>query len=83
MGKKLGGTLAIEESTGKPEIYEKLLADNPTIKTRTDFSTTFTETNVNTLYKAKEKQLIQANQTLLYSDTCQKQLGKIWNMARR
>ena len=54
MGKKLGGTLAIEESTGKPEIYEKLLADNPTIKTRTDFSTTFTETNVNTLYKAKE-----------------------------
>ena len=54
MGKKLGGTLAIEESTGKPEIYDKLLADNPTIKTRTDFSTTFTETNVNTLYKAKE-----------------------------
>ena len=54
MGKKLGGTLAIEESTGKPKIYDKLLADNPTIKTRTDFSTTFTETNVNTLYKAKE-----------------------------
>ncbi len=54
MGKKLGGTLAIEESTGKPEIYDKLLADNPTIKTRTDFSTPFTETNVNTLYKAKE-----------------------------
>ena len=54
MGKKLGGTLAIEESTGKPEIYEKLLADNPTIKTRTDFSTTLTETNVNTLYKTTE-----------------------------
>ena len=54
MGKKLGGTLAIEESTGKPKIYDKLLADNPTIKTRTDFSTIFTETNVNTLYKAKE-----------------------------
>ena len=54
MGKKLGGTLAIEESTGTPEIYDKLLADNPTIKTRTDFSTTLTETNVNTLYKAKE-----------------------------
>ena len=54
MGKKLGGTLAIEESTGKPKIYDKLLSDNPTIKTRTDFSTTFTETNVNTLYKAKE-----------------------------
>ena len=54
MGKKLGGTLAIEASTGTPEIYDKLLADNPTIKTRTDFSTTLTETNVNTLYKAKE-----------------------------
>ena len=54
MGKRLGGTLAIEESTGKPKIYDKLLADNPTIKTRTDFSTIFTETNVNTLYKAKE-----------------------------
>jgi len=54
MGKKLGGTLAIEESTGKPKIYDKLLADNPTIKTRTDFSTIFTESNVNTLYKAKE-----------------------------
>ena len=37
-----------------PTLYAKLLADNPTIKTRTDFSTTFTETNVNTLYKATE-----------------------------
>ena len=54
MGKKLGGTLAIEESTGKPKIYDKLLADNPTIKTRTDFSNIYTESNVNTLYKAKE-----------------------------
>ena len=54
MGKKLGGTLAIEASDGSPEIYDKLLADNPTIKTRTDFSTTLTETNVNTLYKTTE-----------------------------
>ena len=54
MGKKLGGTLAIEASTGKPKIYDKLLADNPTIKTKTDFSTTLTETNVNTLYKTTE-----------------------------
>ena len=54
MGKRLGGTLAIEESTGKPKIYDKLLSDNPTIKTRTDFSTTLTETNVNTLYKTTE-----------------------------
>ena len=55
MGKKLGGTLAIEASTGTPEIYDKLLADNPTIKTRTDFSTIFNETNVNTLYKTTEE----------------------------
>ena len=54
MGKKLGGTLAIEASDGTPEIYDKLLADNPTIKTRTDFSTIFNETNVNTLYNATE-----------------------------
>ena len=37
-----------------PTLYEKLLSDNPTIKTRTDFNTTFTETNTGTLYKATE-----------------------------
>ena len=57
MGKKLSGTLAIEESTGKPKIYDKLLSDNPTIKTRTDFSNIYTESNVNTLYKAKENNI--------------------------
>ena len=35
-------------------LSEKLLADNPTIKTRTDFSTTYTETNIGTLYKTTE-----------------------------
>ncbi len=35
-------------------LSERLLADNPTIKTRTDFSTTYTETNIGTLYKATE-----------------------------
>ena len=35
-------------------LYEQLFKDNPTIKTRTDFSTTFTETNTGTLYKATE-----------------------------
>ena len=35
-------------------IYGKLLADNTTIKTRTDFSSVFTETNTETLYKATE-----------------------------
>ncbi len=35
-------------------IYGRLLADNQTIKTRTDFSTTYTETNTGTLFKSTE-----------------------------
>ena len=35
-------------------IYGRLLADNTTIKTRSDFSTTFTETNTGALYKSTE-----------------------------
>ena len=35
-------------------LYEQILADNPRIQTRTDFNTTFTETNTGTLYKATE-----------------------------
>ena len=38
----------------KHSIYSKLLADNRTIKTRTDFSTTYTETNTGTLFKSTE-----------------------------
>ena len=53
MGKTLSGTLYIEKGT-LPTLAEKLLADNPTIQTRTDFNTTFTETNTGTLYKATE-----------------------------
>ena len=34
--------------------YSKLLADNPKVETRTDFSTIFTTTNTGTLYKATE-----------------------------
>mgnify|MGYP004663051689 FL=1 len=52
MNKTLTGTIFIDKST---TLYDKLLFDNPTIKTRTDFSVTFTETNVNTLYKASEQ----------------------------
>ena len=35
-------------------LYDQILADNSAIKTRTDFNTTFTETNTGTLYKATE-----------------------------
>ena len=36
-----------------PYLYEKILEDNPNVETRTDFSTTFTESNNgNTIYKA-------------------------------
>ena len=37
-----------------PALKDKLLADNPTISTRTDFSTPFTTNTANTLYKATE-----------------------------
>ena len=37
-----------------PTLLSKLLADNPTIKTRTAFNTVFTETNTGTLYKSTE-----------------------------
>ena len=36
------------------KLYDRLLTDNPTIKTRTDFSTPFTTNTANTLYKAQE-----------------------------
>ena len=55
MGKELSGTLAITRGTddpNKPKLKDKLLADNPSILTRTDFSQVFTETNTGTLYKA-------------------------------
>ena len=53
MGKTLSGTLYIEKGT-LPTLAEKLLADNSTIQARTNFDTTFTETNTGTLYKATE-----------------------------
>ena len=37
-----------------PTLYDKLLADNPTIQTRSSFSAIFTTTNTGTLYKATE-----------------------------
>ncbi len=55
MGKKLSGTLFIEEGTTEPiPFYNKLLADNPTIQTRSSFSAVFITTNTGTLYKATE-----------------------------
>ncbi len=52
MGKTLSGKIFIEKSI--PTLASKLLEDNPTISTRTDFSTPFTTNTVNTLYKATE-----------------------------
>ena len=55
MGQSLSGTIYIREFT-KPtmKLTDKLIADNPTIGTRTTF-TAFTETNTGTLYKATEQ----------------------------
>ena len=55
MGQSLSGTIYIREFT-KPtmKLTDKLMADNPTIGTRTTF-TAFTETNTKKLYKATEQ----------------------------
>ena len=53
MGKILSGQIIIDEYT-IPTLANQLLADNPTISTRTDFSTPFTTNTANTLYKATE-----------------------------
>ena len=52
MGKTLGGQIIIDEYTST--LAERLLVDNPTISTRTDFTTTFVTNTANTLYKATE-----------------------------
>ena len=61
MGKKLSGKLFITEGTiniyaGYEEgtLGYQIMGDNPTRLTRTDFNTTFTKTNTETLYKATE-----------------------------
>ena len=55
MGQSLSGTIYIREFTKSTmKLTDKLMADNPTIGTRTTF-TAFTETNTGTLYKATEQ----------------------------
>ena len=53
MGKTLSGKIFITKASN-PTLASKLLEDNPTIGTRTDFSTPFTTNIVNTLYKSTE-----------------------------
>ena len=53
MGKTLSGKIFITKASN-PTLASKLLEDNPTIGTRTDFSTPFTTNTANTLYKATE-----------------------------
>ena len=52
-GKKLSGKIFITKASN-PTLASKILEDNSTIGTRTDFSTPFTTNTVNTLYKATE-----------------------------
>ena len=52
MGKTLSGKIFIQKY--ETTLASKLLEDNPTISTRSDFSTAFTTNTVNTLYKATE-----------------------------
>ena len=53
MGKLLSGKIFITKASN-PTLASKLLEDNPTISTRSDFSTPFTTNTANTLYKATE-----------------------------
>ncbi len=54
-GKTLSGKVFITKTkASNPKLASKLLEDNPTIVTRTDFSTPFTTNTANTLYKATE-----------------------------
>ena len=53
MGKLLSGKIFITKASN-PTLASKLLEDNPTISTRSDFSTPFTTNTANTLYKASE-----------------------------
>ena len=43
-----------EDASAKVTLFDKLLEDNPTISTRTDFSAPFTTNTANTLYKVTE-----------------------------
>ena len=54
MGKLLSGKIFITKGTELPNLASKLLEDNPTIGTRSDFNTPFTTNTANTLYKATE-----------------------------
>ena len=53
MGATLSGKLYISKGS-YPTLAEVILRDNPTIKTRTDFSTPFTETTTGTLFTSTE-----------------------------
>ena len=61
MGSTVTGSLYIVESTTnennpytKGTLGYQIMEDNSNIKTRTDFSTTYTDVNIGTMYKAKE-----------------------------
>ena len=62
MGSTVTGSLYIVESTTnennpytKGTLGYQIMEDNSNIKTRTDFSTTYTDVNIGTMYKAKEE----------------------------
>ena len=71
----------------KHSIYSKLLADNRTIKTRTSFNTTFTETNTGTLFQTTESIAGAAAKTVYYfagapKDNWVKFAGFYWRIIR-
>ena len=57
MGKMLSGKIFITKGTKIPNLANKILEDNPTISTRSDFSTPFITNTTNTLYKTTENDI--------------------------
>ena len=54
MEKELSGQIYITKGSERSTLANQLLLDNPTISTRSDFSTPFTTNTANTLYKTTE-----------------------------
>ena len=67
MGKKLSGTLFIEEGTTESiPLYNKILADNANRATRDSISGALTDTTTGTLYTATEKNIHNTTDTTVY-----------------
>jgi len=74
MGKTFGGSIFIKEHEPqfpKGSLGEKLLSDNQTILTRTNFDSIFTEDNTGTLYKASGNETEDESEVYYFAGNAQ------------